>query len=123
WVRENIRQFGGDPDNVTIAGQSAGAMSVYLLTASPLAEGLFHRAIVQSGPGGLASFGMTSTSGLAGSLSDAEESGAQFAQNLGAESISELRSLPVDTLRSPAAGPVNLGPVVDGYFLPDPVET
>jgi len=120
WVQDNIRQFGGDPDNVAIAGQSAGAMSVYLLTASPLAEGLFHRAIVQSGPGGLASFGMTSTSGLAGSLSDAEESGLQFAQNLGVESIEELRAMPVDSLAGAGGGS---GPVVDGYFLPEPVET
>ncbi|MEO1617406.1 MAG: carboxylesterase family protein [Planctomycetota bacterium] len=48
WVRENISQFGGDPDNVTIFGESAGGTSVYLLTATPLSKGLFHRAILQS---------------------------------------------------------------------------
>ena len=48
WVRENIASFGGDPGNVTIFGESAGGTSVYLLTATPLAKGLFHRAILQS---------------------------------------------------------------------------
>ena len=48
WVRDNISNFGGDPDNVTIFGESAGGTSVYLLTATPLSEGLFHRAILQS---------------------------------------------------------------------------
>ena len=48
WVRENIASFGGDPENVTIFGESAGGTSVYLLTATPLAKGLFHRAILQS---------------------------------------------------------------------------
>ena len=50
WVRNNIRAFGGDPDNVTIAGESAGAMNVISLLISPVAAGLFHRAIAQSGP-------------------------------------------------------------------------
>ncbi len=49
WVRSNIAEFGGDPDNVTIFGESAGARNVYSMLASPLAKGLFHKAIVQSG--------------------------------------------------------------------------
>ena len=49
WVKANIQNFGGDPDNVTIFGQSAGASSVLNLCASPLAKGYFRRAIVQSG--------------------------------------------------------------------------
>ena len=51
WVRENIAQFGGDPDNVTIFGQSAGAGSVRTLCESPLAQGLFHKAVIMSGGG------------------------------------------------------------------------
>lgn len=68
WIQQNAAAFGGDPGNVTIAGQSAGAMSVYMLTASPRTRGLFHRAIVQSGPGALASFGVPSARGLAGCI-------------------------------------------------------
>ena len=49
WVRENIHQFGGDPNNITIFGESAGSTSVNVLQASPMARGLFHRAIGQSG--------------------------------------------------------------------------
>ena len=48
WVKENISNFGGNPDNVTIFGESAGGTSVYLLTATPLSKGLFHKAILQS---------------------------------------------------------------------------
>ncbi|PLC59953.1 hypothetical protein B9P82_27865, partial [Citrobacter sp. L55] len=49
WVRENISEFGGDPTNITLFGGSAGARSVMSLMASPLAAGLFHKAIIQSG--------------------------------------------------------------------------
>ena len=119
WIQNNISGFGGDAGNVTIAGQSAGAMSVYLLTSSPLASGLFHRAINQSGPGGLASFGLTGIRSMAPALADAEAGGMAFAEGKGATSIADLRSLSVALLteNEEDASPLRFGPVIDGYFL------
>ena len=124
WMKQNIAAFGGDPNNVTIAGQSAGAIAVYLLTVAPPAGSLFHRAIVQSGPGGLASFGLSSTRTLVRPLSEAEADGAEFAEIRGASSFQELRAMPIsDLTAAPATDspPMRFGPVIDGYFLPDSV--
>jgi len=88
WVKANIRQFGGDPENVTIFGQSAGAGSVVNLCASPLAKGYFNRAIVQSG-------GFLSSS----TLKDAENIGVEFLKQVGVTSIEELRNVPASTIR------------------------
>jgi para-nitrobenzyl esterase len=108
WVERNIAAFGGDPKCVTIFGQSAGGASVGQLVASPLAHGLFQRAIGQSGGIGQAQGGRT--------LADAEKAGVAFAASVGAKSLAELRAKSVDQLR---AGQGRFSPIVDGYVMPD----
>jgi para-nitrobenzyl esterase len=113
WVRTNIAAFGGDPDKVTIAGQSAGAVSVHDLIASPLAKGLFARAIAQSG---LPTIMPMQT------LAEAERNGLTFAHDKGAASLAQLRAMsPSQLALAPGTamgGKYRFGPVVDGRFLP-----
>jgi len=85
WVKQNIAAFGGNPDNVTIAGQSAGAMSVNALMVSPLAKGLFQRAIAESG--GL----FTSEIGFSKSFQEAETDGKVALEKAGIKNMAELR--------------------------------
>ncbi len=109
WVKQNIAQFGGDPANVTIAGQSAGSMSVNCLVASPLAKGLFNKAIAESG----ANFARPNTP-----LTQAEENGLKTMQAMGASSLAELRAKPAsEILQKARTG----GPVIDGYVLPETI--
>jgi carboxylesterase type B len=92
WVQRNARAFGGDPDNVTLFGHSAGGISACGHLASPLAQGLFHRAIIHSGP--------CSIPGMLAAREDVEAAGLGLATGLGCADLDCLRRLPVDTLLS-----------------------
>jgi para-nitrobenzyl esterase len=113
WVQDNIARFGGDPHNVTIAGQSAGGLSVLAQMVSPGARGLFSKAIIESG-----SFALNQQP-----LADAEASGEAFAAQTGCpdQTAACLRHLPVSALASPNY--VVIPGVVDGRVLTEPIGT
>lgn len=139
WVQRNIAAFGGDPGNVTIGGVSAGANSVHVLRASPLADGLFHRAIAHSGPGLTGTIDGPGHPAGPQTLAAAEQAGEELVRLLGVTDMAELRALPVAELNSVmlprAAGSWNFDlapgaeislhlfdaayPVVDGHLLPE----
>ncbi|WP_206078424.1 carboxylesterase/lipase family protein [Poseidonocella sp. HB161398] len=125
WIRANIAAFGGDPENVTLMGESAGGASVHFLATSPRAQGLFHRAVILSGTAG--------TRPGSATLAEMETVGAEFASRHGIagdgpEALAALRDLPAEAVcgglnwmtMGPEAGRSWAGPFVDGRILADP---
>ncbi len=120
WVQSNIARFGGDPDNVTVFGESAGAHAVGILLASPLAKGLIHKAIGESGAFWDSDHGSLST------FDEAHARGEAFVKRMGASSIEALRTMPAEQVNAAALWNFTEDPVlaafspnIDRYVVPE----
>jgi len=111
WIQKNIRSFGGDPGRVTLMGESAGAILISNLGASPEAKGLFHRVIAESGAWMGTGINKMTT------LAQAEEVGARVLKTMNAASIAELRAKPADELQRSSG--FNGSLIVDGWMIPE----
>jgi para-nitrobenzyl esterase len=133
WVQRNISALGGDPTNVTIFGESAGGESVHSLITSPLAKGLFSKAIIDSGSGRVnQTYGRYLTANGPGNVASGEQLGTAFAQSMGiagndAGALTQLRALTADQVvnglnlgtASSASTTWSSGPMIDGKLVTD----
>jgi len=119
WTKRNIAAFGGDPDRITIAGQSAGSGSVQAQLSSPMSKGLMQGAIIQSGI--TASLKQDPDPWSAIPLETAEDFGARFFERAGITSLQQARSIPAQEIHALFGGVMERGmyfrPVLDGRFL------